>query len=136
MGNLNFAWGTMATIRPKRDEDREERITMEIIVDAYDAEEQAMGWYYYLEEQLQFPFTAICITKRATSPLHVKEKVKVIGMALENECHIEMMVSIQWEDEDLAVPLSQLKAVNTVPKRTKQAIEDWHYWVKTDYQFG
>ena len=31
------------------DERREERIEMEIIVDAYNEEEQAMGWYYYLD---------------------------------------------------------------------------------------
>jgi hypothetical protein len=30
--------------RPPRDEEREQRITMEIIVDAYGPEEQAMGW--------------------------------------------------------------------------------------------
>ena len=35
-------------VHKQQDEEREERITMEIIVDAYDAEEQAMGWYYYL----------------------------------------------------------------------------------------
>jgi hypothetical protein len=29
--------------RPTRDEEREERITMEIVVDAYGPEEQAMG---------------------------------------------------------------------------------------------
>lgn len=50
--------------KTKRNEKREERITMEIIVDAYGPEEQAMGWYYHLEQQLQFPFTAICITYR------------------------------------------------------------------------
>lgn len=33
----------------KRDDTRERRITDEIIVDAYDPEEKAMGWYYYLE---------------------------------------------------------------------------------------
>ena len=31
---------------------------MEIVVDAYDSEEQAMGWYSYLEDNLQFPFQA------------------------------------------------------------------------------
>lgn len=36
----------MRTKQPRRDEQREERIGMEIIVDAYGAEEQAMGWYY------------------------------------------------------------------------------------------
>ncbi len=32
--------------RIERDEERENRIEDEVIVDAYDAEEQAMGWYY------------------------------------------------------------------------------------------
>jgi Calcium binding len=31
-----------------RDEERERRISMEIVVDAYGPEEQAMGWYYSL----------------------------------------------------------------------------------------
>ncbi len=49
--------------RRSRDEEREERITMEIIVDAYGAEEQAIGWYSYLEDTLHFPFTARCIAQ-------------------------------------------------------------------------
>jgi endonuclease I len=35
----------MAKRKPKQNRDREERITMEIVVDAYGPEEQAMGWY-------------------------------------------------------------------------------------------
>lgn len=34
--------------KPKKDPNRDHRIMMEIIVDAYGPEEQAMGWYYYL----------------------------------------------------------------------------------------
>ena len=29
---------------------------MEAIVDANGPEEQAMGWYYYLEDKISFPF--------------------------------------------------------------------------------
>ena len=36
----------------QEDKVREDRITMEIIVDAYSLEEQAMGWYYYLADSL------------------------------------------------------------------------------------
>jgi hypothetical protein len=36
--------------RLARDEERERRISMEIVVDAYGPEEQAMGWYYSLED--------------------------------------------------------------------------------------
>ncbi len=51
-----------------KDETREDRIIMEIVVDAYGPEERAMGWYCYLENTLAFGFTAHCIRTRATSP--------------------------------------------------------------------
>jgi Calcium binding len=125
----------MAKAKPKHDPEREQRITMDIVVDAYDAQERAMGWYYYLEEQLQFPFTATCIAKRAISPLHVEDEVEVIGMPGEEECEHEMFVTIRWEQEGLAVPLSQLNPISTTDEQTKQAIEDWHYWVTMGYEF-
>lgn len=49
--------------------DREHRIDFEIVVDAYDETERAMGWYCYLENTLQVPFTAQCRIKRSLSRL-------------------------------------------------------------------
>ena len=49
---------------------------MEVVVDCYDEHERAMGWYYYLDGHLQFPFTANCVTRRAISPLHVNDEGK------------------------------------------------------------
>ena len=117
------------------DDVREERISMEIVVDAYGPEEQAMGWYYYLDDKLQFPFRATCITKRRISPLKVGTIVTVIGMAPEEECEQEMFVEIQWEDDVLGIPLSQLKPIET-DEGTQEAVEDWHYWVDQGYEFG
>jgi hypothetical protein len=117
-------------VKPRRDRKRERRITMEIVVDAYDPHERAMGWYYYLQGQLNFPFTATCTAKRAISPLRVKDEVQVIGMPGEEECEHEMFVTIRWEKDRLAVPLVQLRPINATHQRTKQAVEDWHYWVK------
>jgi hypothetical protein len=138
----------MAKAKPKHDPEREQRITMEIVVDAYDAQKRALGWYYYLKEPLQFPFTATCIAKRAISPftatciakraispLHVKDEVEVIGMPGEEECEHEIFVTIHWEKEGLAVPLSQLRPISATGEQTKQAIEDRHYWVKMGYEF-
>ena len=48
----------------KEDKTRENRIEMEIIVDANDEEEQAMGWYYYLEDKGCFPFQRTGKAKR------------------------------------------------------------------------
>jgi hypothetical protein len=114
----------------KRDEGREERISMEIVVDAYGAEEQAMGWYYYLEDQLQFPFTAECTQKRAISPLQIGDEVVVIGMPPEDECERELFVTIRWDKGKLGVPLSQLKPISETPEQTREGGEDWHYWVE------
>lgn len=113
---------------------REHRIDMEIIVDAYDEVERAMSWYYYLEDKLHFPFKAKCIADRCTSPLVEGEIVQVEGMPPEDECTHEMFVEVSWQGRKLAVPLSQLKALK-VDSETRQAIEDWHYWVARGYQF-
>jgi Calcium binding len=117
------------------DEAREKRITMEAVVDAYSEDEQAMGWYYYLEAKIQFPFTATCIAKRSISPVSQGAKVEVVGMSDEDECRREMFVEIVWDCDTLAVPLSQLKPID--PDADKlEAIEDWHYWVNRGYDFG
>ena len=118
------------------DEEREERIHMEIVVDAYGPDEQALGWYYYLENTLQFPFTATCRAERAISPLRVGDEVEITGMPPEEECEHEMFVTMRWERRGLAVPLSQLECGAQVDEATRQAVEDWHYWVDRGYQFG
>ena len=109
---------------------------MEIIVDAYGPEEQAMGWYYYLENHMEFPFTATCIEARAISPLERGDEVEVIGLPAEEECEREMFVTIRHRKQRLAVPLSQLKVVYTNSEKTIEVVDDWHYWVAMGYQFG
>lgn len=117
-----------------RDEVRENRITDEAIVDAYGPEEQAMGWYYYLDDKMSTPFKARCIEKRSISPLQVDEEVEVMGMAPESECEREMFVMVQWQDRKLGVPLSQIAVIDG-DEATQEAVEDWHYWVNRGYEF-
>jgi hypothetical protein len=118
-----------------RDEEREHRITMEIVVDAYGAEEQALGWYYYLENTLAFPFHARCVAERPISPLRVGERVLVTGMPGESECEREMFVQIRWRNRSLAVPLIQLEGVDATGE-ADEAIADWRYWVEQGYRFS
>ena len=120
----------------KEDKAREDRIIMEIVVDAYGPEERAMGWYYSLEDKLHFTFTAHCMAQRSISPLKKGDEVEVIGMAPEDECQHEMFGMIRWERKrGLAVPLSQLKPGGDTDEATRQAIEDWLYWVAMGYEF-
>jgi hypothetical protein len=113
---------------PARDEEREQRISMEIVVDAYGPEEQAMGWYYSLEDRLSFPFLARCVAERAISPLRVGDELDVVGMAPEEECAHEMFVLTRWDRGTLAVPLAQLEGL-AVDEPTREAMGDWQYWV-------
>jgi hypothetical protein len=127
--------------RVAENETREDRIRTEIVVDAH-ADEQAMGWYYYLEEKLAFPFDAKCIAVRATSPLRKGETVKAIGMTAQDECAHEMFVDVEWSGRTLGVPLTQLQPVasgrraSAKTHETAEAIADWHYWVARGYELG
>ena len=125
----------MPKSKPKRDAKREDRIYNDVVVDAHDSGERAMGWYYYLQDELKIPFTATCIAKRAISPLRVGDEVEVLGLPDEGECEHEVFVMIRLEKDGLAVPLSQLKPIASTDEPTKQAVEDWNYWVAMGYEY-
>ena len=120
--------------KPKKDPLREDRIQNEVVVDAYGPEEQAMGWYYYLEDKIRFPFRASCIASKVVSPLRKGETVEVRRMAPEEACLSDMPVLIRWQGRDWAVPLSQLTPLDA-DTSTAQAIADWLYWVTQGYCF-
>jgi hypothetical protein len=123
-----------AVAKPKRDRLREERIHNEVIVDAYGPEEQVLGWYYFLEDKLRFPFPARCISAIVVSPLRKGETVEVLRMAPEDACAGDMLVLIRWQGRNVAVPLSQLVAIDA-DESTLEAIGDWHYWLAQGYCF-
>jgi len=124
--------GLMA--KQKRNHVREERIQNEAVVDAYGPEERALGWYYYLQGKIRFPFQAKCIVAKAVSPLRKGEAVEVRCMAPEDACSSDMLVLIRWQGRSMAVPLSQLLTIKG-DEATNEAIADWHYWVAQGYCF-
>lgn len=118
----------------KKDPVREARIHNEAIVDAYGPEEQALSWYYYLENKIHFPFLAKCLVTKVISPLSKEEIVEVRRLAPEDSCSTDMLVLIQWHGRNVAVPLSQLTSLDA-DESTAEAIADWHYWVAQGYCF-
>jgi hypothetical protein len=101
---------------------------------SYGPEEQALGWYYYLEDKIRFPFQAKCIVTKAVSPLRKGEPVELRCMAPEDACSADMLVLITWHGRNVAVPLSQLTPLEA-NESTTEAIRDWHYWVAQGYHF-
>ena len=120
--------------KPNKDPVREDRIDNEIIVDAYGPEERIMGWYYYLDDKIRFPFQAKCIATKVVSELRKEEIVQVQRMASEDACSSDMFVLIRWHGRTMAVPLSQLVATDP-DQSAAEAIGDWHYWVAQGHRF-
>jgi Calcium binding len=118
----------------KKDPVREARIHNEAIVDAYGPEEQTLGWYYYLENKIHFPFRAKCLVAKAISPLRKEEIVEVRRLAPEDSCSTDMLVLIRWHGRNVTVPLSQLSPLEA-DESTVEAIADWHYWVVQGHCF-
>ena len=124
-------------VKPKRDETRERRISMEIVVDTYkQGRAVQVGWNCYLDEKLSFPLSRPL--RQGTgdrAPRQSATQIEVIGMASEDECQREIFVVMRWESErTLAVPLSLLEVADG-DKETRQAVKDWLYWVDKGYEF-
>ena len=128
--------------KTKENAESEERIENEAVVDAYDEEERIMGWYYYLDGKITFPFKAKVIKEVKNSPLKKDENITVTGMSDEETCirYHSMYVQIQWETREFSVPLEQLSLIESeygpeYEHDAVEAIEDWQYWVDMGYYF-
>ena len=53
-------------------------------------------------------------------------------MAPEDVCEHDMLVQIKWQGRKMAVPLSQLVAIDP-DQSTEEAVGDWHYWTAQGY---
>jgi Calcium binding len=120
------------------DEIREHRIKTEIILDADDKEERAMGWYFYLDETLNIPFMAKWTKKSRKSSAVEEKQVEVLGMAPDDECLKDMYVEVVYpdgKDEDVfSAKLSEIVAIDA-DSETQEAIADWYYWLARGYKF-
>jgi hypothetical protein len=120
--------------RVAEDESREDRILFEIVVDAYNETERAMGWYYHLQERLVFPFSGRCRAPRTTSPLKVGQELQVLALASEDECMSEVLVMIKVGRLKVAVPLDQIECMSK-NEDTCQGVADWYYWRARGYEY-
>jgi hypothetical protein len=53
-------------------------------------------------------------------------------MAAEDACEHNMLVQIRWRGRKMAVPLTQLAAIDP-DESTNEAVGDWIYWVTQGY---
>ena len=121
----------------EKDPIRENRIDDEIVVDAYDEEERAMGWDCHLQDQISFPFLATWSKKNKKTGAIAEKNVEVLDMASSEDCESNMYVEVAYvgeDDDTFAAKLSDITAINPDPD-TEEAIADWKYWVDMNYGF-
>lgn len=104
-----------------------EIIENEIIVDAYGDEEVNTGWATYMENNLNFPFEAEYLVRKASGKNEWK-KVKIIGNDSNDSNYEggEYYLSALLEDVDMIIPveISELKNVKA-DEQTLQTLQIW-----------
>jgi len=109
------------------DDEMQYKIDYEIIVDAYDEYEQSMGWFYFFEETLEFPFTATAQLKRRDGTTESK-RVKLTGLVSKEEDFRDNDFNLEMEQGQYVRPiaysaLSDIRASD----ETLEAFEIWDF---------
>ena len=104
------------------------KIDYEIIVDCYDEYEVSMGWYYYMEETLKFPFKAKAKLKKVDGSVKLTE-IQVTGLAADEEGFMgndfDLEILVGGYATDIAyTKLSDIKADD----QSLEAFAIWKYW--------
>jgi len=104
-----------------------EIIDYQIVVDCYTDEEVEMGWATYMEENLNFPFEAEYLVRKASGANEWK-KVDIIGNHTDSSNYEggEYYLSALLEDIDMIIPvkISELKNVKA-DEQTLQTLQIW-----------
>ena len=118
--------------KKKNDISRKDRIEDEVIVDCYDEYEVAMGWFYYLDDNLKFPFKATVLGDIKISSLQEGDSITVTEFINSDEDDVSIYnfvatVGIEKDEHIYDIPLVNIKGVDC-DDDTGNAIEDWRYW--------
>ena len=106
-------------MRVTRDPECENRIEMNALVDTYSSEEALSGWYSYLEDELEFPFSIIA----------QGEKILITVLAEIEKFDGDFYVYGKAKKGNFAIGLSEVQLVEA-SMQTEQVIKDWLYFTK------
>lgn len=112
------------------------KIDDEIIVDCYDDYEVQMGWYYFFEEELEFPFEAEIGIRTREGTTNVTT-VDVLGIATEEGDvdhlqEVSLEVSPQKSELILEIGISKLSNVKG-NQAVRDVFEIWNFWKSGKY---
>jgi len=102
-----------------------------IIVDCYDEYEMAMGWFYYLSDNMSFPFKAKIIAENSVGSLRKEDTVNVVEL-MNTDAEMSSIdtfratVGIEYEEHIYDIPLEMLEGIDC-DKETAEVIEVWRF---------
>jgi hypothetical protein len=112
----------------EKDAERDYRIHDEIIVDAYGEEEQAMSWYYYMEENLEFPMKAK-VKLRLRGGKTEEKAIKIVEIDPESETSLTLRLGITEGKSDRVQYVSPADIVRIqTTEGNLEILNDWLYW--------
>ena len=112
----------------------DEIIRNEILVDYKDIYERNMSWFYYIRDEIEFPFIAY-IEFKDLERRKLFRKINVLDLLDYDpgfEHNLELKVEFQMSDYIMECPISKLEKIKA-PESTIKVIELWKYWI-SQYQ--
>jgi hypothetical protein len=115
-------------------EEYEEKLYNEILVDCKGEYEQNMSWFYYIQDEIKFPFIAYVEVKEIgqRENTRVLKKIKVIELSTDDsnfENNFDIKVSVEFDKYIMEFPLSKLEDIRA-SKSIIEIIELWKYWIR------
>lgn len=106
--------------------ERESKIYSEIVVDAYNDEEVNTSWYYYFEENMEFPVSAVVKLKKRNGQY---ENVEVMLVEVASEVDKELMFGLVLTMKGYVFPISPKDIVSVdTSEENREMLNDWLFW--------
>lgn len=112
-------------------EELDDFIYNNVIVDCHDQYEQKMSWYYYLRDELEFPFIAYAVVESIEEKSNALVSVRIDVQSLADESSIDnylgIMIRAVYKGYIMKFPLSEIIDIRA-SKKVKDAVSLWKYW--------
>ena len=110
------------------DPTRHHRILYEVIVDCYDEEEQLMGWYYYMTDNLKFPINVTVRFRLKGGTTEIKPaQIVDIDPKSERGSAIRLGIAELGSARVQYISPEELTSADTTPENL-EILNDWLYW--------
>ncbi|MFK7949470.1 MAG: calcium-binding protein [Saprospiraceae bacterium] len=110
--------------------ERKDKIYSEIVVDAYDEQEINLSWYYYFEENLEFPISAVAKLKKRNGQY---ENVEVMLVEVASEADKDLRFGFVLTMKGYVFPINpkDIVSVDTTEEQ-QEMLNDWLFWNKLE----